>query len=147
MMRRRWSIRTVLLLSLAACNPFGPEAPKEDPDQPAVPDDVSEALKQLPDATVVQWTTDGLPLFIVGEMAKLGNMPDDMGQASAMLTPALPPILKPFRLTPDQLVAKKISTDEQGDHHVRYQQVHGGLPVIGGDLIVHVDVKGAIYSV
>ena len=56
MTRRRWSIRTVLLLSLAACNPFGPEAPKEDPNQPAVPDDVSEALKALPDATVVQWT-------------------------------------------------------------------------------------------
>ena len=59
MTRRRWSIRTVLLIAVAACNPFGPEAPKEDPAQPDVPDDVSEALKALPEATVVQWTNDG----------------------------------------------------------------------------------------
>ena len=40
-----------------------------------------------------------------------------------------------------------MNVDDNGDRHFRYTQSHNGLPVIGGDLIVHVDVKGAIYAV
>src|SRR3569833_3973687 len=70
-----------------------------------------------------------------------------MQLAQTTLVPALPPILKPLRLTTDQIVAQRQNTDDQGNRHFRYQMVHYGLPVIGGDLVVHVDVKGAIYSV
>ncbi|HET9991983.1 MAG TPA: hypothetical protein VFQ65_25815, partial [Kofleriaceae bacterium] len=80
-------------------------------------------------------------------MAKLGSMSEDMQQAQTTLVAALPPILKPFRLTTDQLVVQRASTDDAGSRHFRYQMVHDGLPVIGGDFVVHVDVKGAIYSV
>ena len=40
-----------------------------------------------------------------------------------------------------------MNVDDQGDRHFRYTQTFNGLPVIGGDLVVHVDVKGAIYGV
>ena len=40
-----------------------------------------------------------------------------------------------------------MNVDEDGSRHFRYRQVFDGLDVIGGDLVVHVDVKGAIYGV
>ena len=150
MSRSRWSFRTALLLTIAACNPLtiGTPGEKDDPDAPPVPDDVTDALKQLPDATVIEWTPDGLPMFIVGEMAKVGSMQaDDMIAAQQALEPALPPILKPFRLATADLAVRAMNVDDNGDRHFRYTQTHNGLPVIGGDLIVHVDVKGAIYAV
>ena len=97
MSKSRWPFRTALLLTIAACNPLtiGTPGEKDDPDAPPVPDDVTDALKQLPDATVIAWTTDGLPMFIVGEMAKVGSMQtDDMVAAQQALEPALPPILE-----------------------------------------------------
>ena len=64
---------------VAACNPLDIGGPtvKDDPDAPAVPQDVNEALNQLPEAHVVQWTTDGLPMFIVGENIFPGAMQYD----------------------------------------------------------------------
>ena len=38
------------------------------------PDDVQTALAALPEAEVLEWTPDGLPTYIVGEMAKVGAM-------------------------------------------------------------------------
>ena len=135
---------------VAACNPLdiGGPTPKADPDAPPVPQDVNEALNKLPEAHVVQWTADGLPMFIVGEMAKVGPMQtDDAVAAEAALRPVLPPILAPFRLTPSDLVLRKMNVDDNGGRHFRYTQTFNGAPVIGGDLVVHVDVKGAIYSI
>src|SRR5690606_3069175 len=49
-----------------------------------------------------------------------------------------------FRLDTANLVLRRMNVDEDGGRHFRYQQMHEGLPVIGGDLVVHVDIKGAI---
>jgi vibriolysin len=149
MMRRdRWSVRTVLLLAVAACNPFGPAAPSDDSNEPAnVPPDVTNALNNIPDATVIQWTADGLPQYIIGQMATLPTMGDSLDEVTPVVAAAIPPILKAFRLTTDDLVAQKMNVDDQGSRHIRYAQTHNGLPVIGGDLVVGVDIKGAIFSV
>ena len=40
-----------------------------------------------------------------------------------------------------------MNVDEDGDRHFRYDQTFNGLPVVGGDLVVHVDVKGAITGI
>ncbi len=111
-------------------------------------EDVTEALAQFPEATVLEWTPDGLPMFIVGEMMKVGDMQnDDAVAADAALRPALSPVLKAFRLGTADLALRKMGVDEEGNRHFRYTQTFDGLPVIGGDLVVHVDVKGAVYSI
>lgn len=146
MKRSSWTFGAALLATAAAC---GPTLPAEDakPGQD-VPQDVTDALHTMPEAQVIEWTTDGLPTFIVGEMAKVDAMQsDDMATADRALQPALVPVLKAFRLTSSDLVARRMNVDDNGDRHFRYAQKHAGLDVIGGDLIVHVDVKGAVYSV
>ncbi|OLO30084.1 peptidase M4 family protein [Streptomyces sp. MNU77] len=48
-------------------------------------------------------------------------------------------------LGPDErLVAKDVLIDADGSRHVRYDRVHRGLPVIGGDLVVHLAEDGTI---
>ncbi|MDJ0380343.1 M4 family metallopeptidase [Streptomyces sp. G-G2] len=46
----------------------------------------------------------------------------------------------------EKLVAKDVVTDADGSRHVRYERTYNGLPVLGGDLIVHQDAKGAVKS-
>ena len=132
------------LTLLAGCEASVDGWTKDDP----APDDVADALAQLPEATVLEWTEDGLPTYIVGEMVKVGAMQSDDPIASdTALRPMLTPVLKPFRLTTADLALRRMNVDEEGNRHFRYQQEFNGLPVVGGDLVVHVDVKGAVYSV
>jgi vibriolysin len=134
----------IALTALAGCEANVDGWTKDDP----APDDVSDALAQFPDAEVLEWTTDGLPMYIVGEMIKVGPMQSDDPIASdAALRPALAPVLAPFRLKTGDLALRKMNVDDEGNRHFRYAQTFNGLPVIGGDLVVHVDVKGAVYSV
>jgi vibriolysin len=139
--------------ALSACGPTTPDATGDDdtsspPKSDGIPTDVAFALAQLPDAHVLSYTADGLPTYIVGEMAKIGAMQtDDAIAAQAALAPALPSVLAPFRLRPADLVLRKMNTDDEGGRHFRYNQTFNGLDVIGADLVVHVDVKGAVHSV
>ncbi|NTX59998.1 M4 family metallopeptidase [Myxococcus sp. CA051A] len=52
-----------------------------------------------------------------------------------------------FRMRGEDLVFRKQNVDEQGHRHLRFQQFHGGLPVIGSALVLHVDSQGAVYAV
>src|SRR5262245_50606740 len=133
------TVRMLLVTStvLAGCADSGSNDPR-------IPDDVAEALAAMPEARVLEWTQDGLPKYIVGEMGKVGAMQSDDPIASdAALRPGIVPVLKPFRLAPADLTLRKMNIDEEGGRHFRYVQVFNGLPVIGGDLVVHVDVNGA----
>ena len=48
-----------------------------------------------------------------------------------------------FGLDTDQaLLAKSVSTDADGTTHVRFDRTFEGLPVVGGDLVVHTDAAG-----
>src|SRR6478609_2053586 len=142
MTSRRKLFQWVALTVLAGCEANVDGWQKTDPG--GAPDDVQEALRALPNAEVLEWTQDGLPTFIVGEMAKVGAMQsDDAAASDQALRTALTPILKPFRLQTNDLVLKKMNVDENGDRSFRYTQSFNGLPVVGADLVVHVDVKGA----
>ncbi|WP_330334584.1 M4 family metallopeptidase [Streptomyces sp. NBC_00536] len=46
----------------------------------------------------------------------------------------------------EKLVVKDVVTDADGSRHVRYERTYNGLPVLGGDLVVHQDAKGAVKS-
>ncbi|MEU4113757.1 M4 family metallopeptidase [Kitasatospora sp. NPDC028055] len=47
----------------------------------------------------------------------------------------------------EQLVTKDVVQDANGARHLRYERTYAGLPVLGGDLIVHQDSAGATKSV
>ncbi|EWT00923.1 peptidase [Intrasporangium oryzae NRRL B-24470] len=49
-----------------------------------------------------------------------------------------------FGLDADQgLSARSVATDKDGTTHVRFDRTFRGLPVVGGDLVVHTDASGA----
>ncbi|KIQ65629.1 zinc metalloprotease [Kitasatospora griseola] len=54
---------------------------------------------------------------------------------------------KALGLGPDErLVAKDVLVDNDGARHVRYDRTYRGLPVLGGDLVVHRAANGKIMS-
>ncbi|MGW7441767.1 M4 family metallopeptidase [Kitasatospora sp. NPDC054795] len=47
----------------------------------------------------------------------------------------------------EQLVAKDAAVDKDGTRHLRFERIYAGLPVIGGDLVVHQKADGSVKSV
>lgn len=135
------------MLLAAGCTPAAVGGLGETKDDPAR-QDIDQALAALPEADVIEQGLDGRPLYVVGDLAKAAPMVQvDPAIADAALRAALPPVLAVFRLTNDDLALRKISVDDMGGHHFRYTQIKDGLPVIGSELVVHVDVKGAVTGV
>jgi len=111
-------------------------------------DDIADALAALPDAQVLMHAPDGMPTYVIGELAKVGDMQiDDAIAADNVLRPQLGPVLKVFRLTTNDLALRKMNVDDEGHRHFRYVQKKDGVEIVGADLVVHVDVKGAVYGV
>ncbi|GGZ77121.1 M4 family metallopeptidase [Streptomyces echinoruber] len=49
--------------------------------------------------------------------------------------------------TQEKLVVKDVVKDADGTVHTRYERTYAGLPVLGGDLIVHTAPSGAVQGV
>ncbi|MEU5767659.1 M4 family metallopeptidase [Streptomyces asoensis] len=49
--------------------------------------------------------------------------------------------------TKEALVVKDVVKDADGTVHTRYERTYGGLPVLGGDLVVHESASGAAKGV
>ncbi|MEV0495233.1 M4 family metallopeptidase [Streptomyces atratus] len=47
----------------------------------------------------------------------------------------------------EQLLVKSVLKDADGTVHTRYERTFAGLPVLGGDLVVHAAANGAVKSV
>ncbi|GAA0668636.1 M4 family metallopeptidase [Kitasatospora atroaurantiaca] len=47
----------------------------------------------------------------------------------------------------EQLIPKDAIVDKDGTRHLRFERTFGGLPVLGGDLIVHQKANGSLKSV
>lgn len=112
------------------------------------PADVAGALQALPSVDVVQATPDGLPSFLRGHLGQAPLIdPADLAGTQLAMRPALAPVLASMRLRPAELRLRRINVDSMGHRHLRYVQTHQGMDVVGGDLVVHVDGKGRIFSV
>ena len=111
--------------------------------------DVATALSALPDVQVLGAHPDGVPYMIHGELGWVGESLAGFtaGQAHARVDPALERIAPAFRLDARDLVPQRISRDAQGRTHLRYAQTKDGLPVLGGELVVHLDAAGQVYAV
>jgi vibriolysin len=143
-LKKKWIRGALLLTAIAGCQSGAPTGDIKD-DVGSNPD-IVEALADLPDAEVLQYSADGaVPQFVVGELGKI-----DPGQSAGLalddhaLRAALPPILKLFRLENKDLVLRKVTTDEVGGRHYRYTQKFNGQDVVASEIVVHVDFKGAI---
>src|SRR5262249_32451397 len=92
---RRPSIHWFLIAvtAVAGCAADVDGWPKDDPN--ATPNDVADALAAMPEARVIEWTDNGMPRYIVGEMVKAGAMQStDVGASDAALRTMIPPVLK-----------------------------------------------------
>ncbi|HYO71139.1 MAG TPA: hypothetical protein VEU33_34170 [Archangium sp.] len=134
MFRTRFLAATLLALPLAACEVDNSQVSEGAPKSDVAADslgDVQAALAALPSAQVLGSNEDGVPFMIKGNLDNVNGL---QGIAAA------------FRLDASNLVMKRTTVDEQGNTHVRYAQTKNGLPVIGGELIIHKDASGKIYS-
>jgi Zn-dependent metalloprotease len=144
-------IAASLSLSLAAC---GPEAsgPAQD-ESTGLTDarttgDIRSALAALPSAEVIGSHDDGLPFMIRGELGAASGPLRGLsaGEAHGRVGTALAAIAPVFRLRGSDLVVQRSSRDEWGHTHIRYAQTRHGLPVVGHELILHVDASGKVYA-
>ena len=128
------SVRTASLATLAtlagsflACTTVVEDTTTGTPS--SVPDDIADALAALPEAKVIAFTDDGVPTFIVGELAQVGAMPADAISAEAALRPALGPVVAPFRLEPEELAFQRMGVDESGGNLVHRRVVPVQEPI------------------
>jgi len=90
---------------------------------------------------------DGVPYFLHGTLGVAEGPIRELGDVDVAMSAALPEIGRAIRVPADQLFAKRIDHDELGMTHIRYAQRAHGLPVVGGDVIVHLATDGTISSV
>ncbi|RKH45093.1 M4 family metallopeptidase [Corallococcus sicarius] len=110
--------------------------------------DVQSALSVIPGAQIVGTNDDGTPHTIQGRLGHADRPLTGFAAADvhSAIAGSMPGIASLFRLNASDLQVRKISVDEQGVSHVRYAQTLNGLPVVGEELVVHVDRSGAIYG-
>jgi vibriolysin len=110
--------------------------------------DIQQALSSLNGARVLgTHEKDGVPFYVTGRFgtargSALGVAPAD---AKASVQDALTAVAPVFRLSAEDLVFKRLTVDESGQH-LRFQQTKNGLPVVNGELILHVDNAGNVYA-
>jgi len=95
------------------------------------------ALADLPPGVEYRLDEAGIPEEIRGLSKQRAS--EDPKLAAVFAVEELGPV---FRLGPeDRLEPRAVERDQLGQEHVRLQQVYRGLPVVGGELIVHLDGK------
>ena len=106
------------------------------------------AGSKVPSPTIVSIAQAGNTIFLGGELGHVAALPmDDREAVERRMAEVLAPALESFHLTPDSLKLRKVNSDADGAHHLRYDRTLDGLEVIGGDLVVHVDRQGMIYAI
>jgi Zn-dependent metalloprotease len=111
--------------------------------------DIQQALTALPQATVLgTHESDGVPFMINGNFGRATGSARGLAavDAKATVEEALSKIAPVFRLRAENLAFRKVSVDQMGHQHLRFTQLKNGLPVVNGELIVHVDAEGNVYS-
>ncbi|WNG58182.1 peptidase M4 [Archangium gephyra] len=133
-----------LSLALTACDTESLE-PSADP---VSTEDVQAALAALPSAQIVGAHEDGVPYMIRGQLGSSASSLQGVSASAAhsQVSSALARISPAFRLDASDLSVRRITRDEQGNTHIRYEQTKNGLPVIGHELILHVDPNGLVYA-
>lgn len=81
-----------------------------------------------------------------GGRGLLGKGPGNYAENAVATLDNLSPLMA-IRHAEKEFEARKVSEDHLGFHHVRITQLHQGLRVVGGDLVVHFDKTDVAYQV
>lgn len=106
--------------------------------------EVATALEQFPDAEVLA-ARRGVPTFVRGSFGTVAETVRSDSDASVRA--ALTRVAPVFKLRAENLKLLGTKTDLLNTTHARYQQLKNGIPVVGGDLILHLDDHGVLYAV
>ena len=104
--------------------------------------EVSNALKAFPDAKVLA-SRRGVPTFV---RASFGVVSRKVTTNDEVLRKTLVKLAPVFKLTADSLVLAGVKPDITGGSHAHYNQKKNGLPVVGGELVLHLDARGKVYA-
>ncbi|RKI19858.1 peptidase M4 [Corallococcus sp. AB030] len=148
MVRTRF-VSALLAFPLVACGvgdaDVNTQKDQQKPDEVA---EVQNALSVIPGAQIVGTNADGTPHTIQGRLGQADRPLTGFAAADVhtAIAGSLPSIASLFRLNANDLQVRRINVDEQGTSHIRYAQTLNGLPVVGEELVVHVDSSGAIFG-
>jgi MYXO-CTERM domain-containing protein len=131
---------TFVMLVLSSC-----AAPGADDSAARV--DHAAAVRALARVASIAYAHDGLPYMIRGELGRAAQPIDDVTDAARSLAHALEPLAATFGVRAADLVVTRVQHDDLGMTHVRYEQRKDGLPVVGGDFVVHVASDRTIVSI
>lgn len=110
---------------------------------------VLSALTALPAAEVPAWKGE-VPYLVRGKLGSAPGFARSGRSADANMDAELRGVLRQvapvFRLSESELMLRSAKADAQGRRHLRYRQVEHGLPVIGGDFVMHIDTDGTVYA-
>ncbi|WP_441246406.1 M4 family metallopeptidase [Kitasatospora sp. McL0602] len=93
---------------------------------------------------VVASAASSAPQAVAAQQAAVANraaLIADAGQQSASIAQSL------GLGSQEKLVVKDVIADANGTKHIRYERTYAGLPVLGGDMIVHQTAGGVTKSV
>ncbi|AKI99052.1 Zn-dependent metalloprotease [Archangium gephyra] len=111
--------------------------------------DLRAALAALPSAEVLGAHDNGVPYMIRGRLGSAGASVKGLSapEAHARVGAALAQIAPAFRMNASDLIVRRVSVDEEGNTHLRYDQMRNGLQVVGQELILHLDPAGQVFAV
>ncbi|WP_164017100.1 M4 family metallopeptidase [Pyxidicoccus trucidator] len=138
-------LTALLVLPLTACE-VGGDATTQDVQKPDELSEVTSSLAAMPGVEVVGRHDDGVPFFIRGNLGSADSALRGFAGADTVraVSAALPNIAGSFRLRAEDLVVSRVNVDDLGYTHIRYNQMKNNLPVVGQELIVHLDPEGNI---
>ncbi|WP_232293747.1 M4 family metallopeptidase [Stigmatella aurantiaca] len=112
-------------------------------------EDIQTALSALTDVTVLASHDDRTPAFIQGRFGQAsrslaGLRTQDAHEGVLEVLRNVAPV---FRLSPEELYLKRVTTDDRGHQFLRYGQTLNGREVLGAELILFLDREGNAYAV
>jgi len=115
-----------------ATNPFGVATPRPKP----LPMLQTSEVSKTSEVYIVRGE-NGLPIFFEGKTEASGNASESkpIGERALEYCASLQP--QGITAPEAEFVLQTTQTDEQGNAHVRLEQVFNGLPVWGGEVICH----------
>ena len=115
-----------------AANPFGVSTVRPQP-MPTLQPSVTSG----PSGITVVRGENGLPIFFEGKTAASSIAGENMSLGEHALEYCASLLPQSIVQPKVEFLQKTVQTDEQGNAHVRLEQVYNGLPVWGGEVICH----------
>ncbi|QSQ24353.1 M4 family metallopeptidase [Pyxidicoccus parkwayensis] len=140
-----------LAFVFTACSSAGEQGETGDSPTRASHEDgagIQQALSAMNGVSVLSSHRDGTPDFIKGTLGRASGSARGLTAADAKATvhASLESIAPVYGLAAEDLVFRRMSVDENGHQHLRFSQWKDGLPVIDGELVLHVDRAGVVYA-